>query len=94
MATRVFIPTPLRAYTENRSEVPVEASDVQSALDALVAQHPELRRHLFDDAGALRSFVNVYLNDDDIRYLSAGRIAIGEHDVISIIPAIAGGLAA
>ncbi len=92
MATKVFIPTPLRSYTDNRSEVLVDAEHVHAALAALVQAHPGLRDHLYDNAGAIRSFVNVYLNDDDIRYLPDDRRQLGANDVISIIPAIAGGI--
>lgn len=93
MATKIYIPTPLRSYAGGRSHVEVEAPDVSSALDTLVNEHPALRNHLFDDNGQLRSFVNVYLNDDDIRYLAADVAQLSERDVISIIPAIAGGAA-
>ena len=66
---KVHIPTPLRAYTKGKETVEVSASSVQGALDALVYNAPELKKHLFTEENKLRSFVNVYLNDDDIRYL-------------------------
>src|SRR5271155_3349728 len=69
MAVKVIIPTPLRAYAGKRDHVEVAAATVGEALNSLVAQHADLRRHLYQDDGRLRSFVNVYVNDDDIRYL-------------------------
>lgn len=91
MSTKVYIPTPLRSYAGNRSEVEVQAVNVSEALAKLVEEHPALRDHLFDAGGKLRSFVNVYLNDEDIRYLSEERSRLAGRDTIIIIPAIAGG---
>ena len=71
----------------------VKAATVGEALSALVAQHPELRRHLYTDDGKLRAFVNVYLNDEDVRYLQKEATAVKESDSISIVPSIAGGAA-
>ncbi len=90
MAT-VTIPTPLRQYAGQQREVTVEGSTVGEALAALTAQYPDLHRHLYNDNGSLRNFVNVYLNDEDVRYLKKGRTPIAAGDTISIIPAIAGG---
>jgi len=91
MPTKVFIPTPLRSYTGNRAEVEVHGSNINEALAHLVEEHPALRNHLFDDEGEIRSFVNIYLGDDDIRYLSEERRKLEGRETISIIPAIAGG---
>ncbi len=91
MSTKVFIPTPLRSYAGNLSEVEVSAENVNEALSKLVEKHPALRDHIFDAGGRLRSFVNVYLNDEDIRYLSEERSRLAGRDTIIIIPAIAGG---
>ena len=89
---KVHIPTPLRAYTMGKETVEVSASSVQGALDALVYNAPELKKHLFTDDNKLRSFVNVYLNDDDIRYLPQREdTATTEVDELTIIPSIAGG---
>jgi molybdopterin converting factor small subunit len=88
---KLMIPTPLRQYAGKNDSVQIEAATVGEALDKLTTQHGELRRHLFTDDGKLRSFVNVYLNDDDIRYLDKESTAIGGSDVISIVPSIAGG---
>ncbi len=91
MATRIFIPTPLRSYTGNQAQIQVEAGTVEEALQTLVRVNPGLREHLYDNEGKLRSFINIYLNDNDIRYLADTETAIGTDDTISIIPAIAGG---
>jgi molybdopterin converting factor small subunit len=65
----IHIPTPLRVYSGKQDTVTVEAATVGEALEALTTQHPELKKHLYSEEGKLRSFVNVYLNDEDIRYL-------------------------
>ena len=88
---KLMIPTPLRQYADGQDTVEVEASSVGEALDKLTSQHTELRRHLFSDEGKLRSFVNVYMNDEDIRYLDRDKTAVAEGDTISIVPSIAGG---
>jgi adenylyltransferase/sulfurtransferase len=93
MSTKVYIPTPLRSYAGNRSEVEISAGNVNEALSKLVEEHPALRDHIFDTAGRLRSFINIYLNDEDIRYLSEERSRLVGRDTIIIIPAIAGGAA-
>lgn len=67
------------------------AGTVGEALKSLTAQHPDLRRHLFTDDGKLRSFVNVYVNDEDIRYLERESTRLKESDTISIVPSVAGG---
>ncbi len=88
---KLMIPTPLRQFAGGQDTVEVEASTVGEALDKLTSRHAELRRHLFSDEGKLRSFVNVYMNDEDIRYLDRDKTAVGEGDTISIVPSIAGG---
>jgi molybdopterin converting factor small subunit len=91
MAVKVMIPTPLRAYAGKQESVEVEASTVGQALGALTTKHADLKKHLFSDDGKLRSFVNVYLNDEDIRYLQKDQTAVKPGDTISIVPSIAGG---
>ena len=91
MAVKVLIPTALRAYTESRDSVVVEGANVGDLLAALAARYGEMRRHLFDDAGKLRSFVNVYVNDEDFRYLQREQTPVAAADVVSIVPSIAGG---
>jgi len=88
---KVQIPTPLRQYAGKQPAVDVKAATVGEALSELVAQHPELRRHLYTDDGKLRAFVNVYLNDEDVRYLQKDATAVKDGDSIAIVPSIAGG---
>src|SRR5262250_1826882 len=87
----ISIPTALRQYTGGQASVNVEATQIGEALDKLTAQFPDLRKHLFDAGGKLRNFVNVYVNDEDVRYLQKEDTAIKEKDEISIVPSIAGG---
>jgi len=91
MSVKVVIPTPLRQYTEKRDNVVVEGQTVEEVLRNLTAQYGELRRHLYGEDGKLRSFVNIYRNDEDIRYLERERTPVKETDVLSIVPSIAGG---
>ncbi len=91
MAVTVLIPTPLRAYVNGRDAVEVEAASVGELLDRLARAHEALRKHLFADDGRLRSFVNVYVNDRDIRQLSQKETPVRPGDTVSIIPSIAGG---
>jgi adenylyltransferase/sulfurtransferase len=88
----IFIPTPLRLYVGGQDAVELDASTVAGALEALTLAHPDLRKHLFTDEGKLRAFVNLYLNDEDVRYLPAKEAsAVTAADTLSIIPSIAGG---
>lgn len=89
--TKIHVPTPLRQYTGKQADVEVQAGTVGEALSSLVARHPELRRHLYAQDGKLRSFVNVYLNDEDVRYLQRDATPVRDSDTISIVPSIAGG---
>ena len=91
MAVKVIIPTPLRQYAGKQESVHVQAGTVGEALSALTSQFEELKKHLFADDGRLRSFVNVYVNDEDIRYLQKDQTRVKEGDTISIVPSIAGG---
>jgi molybdopterin converting factor small subunit len=89
---KIFIPTPLRAYTGKQDTVEVGGATIHEALGGLTSRYPDLRKHLFTDEGKLRSFVNLYLNDEDIRYLEAKeQTAVSDGDSLSIIPSIAGG---
>jgi len=88
---KILIPTPLRQYADKKDAVEVNAGTVGEALTHLTSHHPELRRHLYTEDGKLRAFVNVYLNDEDIRYLDRERTPVGEGDTLSIVPSIAGG---
>jgi molybdopterin converting factor small subunit len=88
---QIRIPSPLRQYVGKQASVEVPAKTVGEALAGLVADHPDLRRHLYADDGKLRAFVNVYVNDEDMRYLEKEATALKETDTISIVPSIAGG---
>jgi MoaD family protein len=89
--SKIHIPTPLRQYVGKQASVEVAGSTVGEAMTALVAQHPDLRKHLYTDDGKLRAFVNLYVNDEDIRYLQKEATALKDGDNISIVPSIAGG---
>ena len=91
--TRVEIPTALRGFAGNRDAVDLDGGTVGELLQQLGAQYPQLKKHLFDDEGKLRNFVNVYVNDDDIKHLDKEQTRVSAKDVISIIPAVAGGAA-
>jgi adenylyltransferase/sulfurtransferase len=89
---KIHIPTPLRVYTGKQETVSVAAKTVGEALGELTALHPELKKHLYSEEGKLRSFVNVYLNDEDVRYLPGKETtAVTDTDALTIIPSIAGG---
>jgi molybdopterin/thiamine biosynthesis adenylyltransferase/rhodanese-related sulfurtransferase/molybdopterin converting factor small subunit len=90
---KILIPTPLRQYAGGSDAVEVEAATVGEALDKLTTEHADLKRHLFNDEGKLRSFVNVYVDDEDIRYLDKEKTAVASDGEISIVPSIAGGSA-
>ncbi|HEY1656927.1 MAG TPA: ubiquitin-like small modifier protein 1 [Candidatus Sulfotelmatobacter sp.] len=89
--SKIHIPTPLRQYVGKQPTVEVKGTTVAEAMNDLLKQHPELKRHLYAEDGKLRSFVNLYVNDEDIRYLQKEETAIKEGDNISIVPSIAGG---
>src|ERR1044072_4215844 len=93
MAVTVFIPTALRQFAANRAEVSVEAGTVGEALDKVTGEHAELLRHLYGEQNTLRNFVNVYVNDEDIRHAQRLDTPVKDGDTVSIIPAIAGGAA-
>jgi adenylyltransferase/sulfurtransferase len=93
MAVTVFIPTALRQFAGDRAEMSIDAGTVGEALDKVMSEHPELRGHLYGDRNALRNFVNVYVNDEDIRHTQKLETPVKDGDTISIIPAIAGGAA-
>ena len=88
---RILLPTPLRPFAGGSASVEVVGATVAEALSRLVAAHEGLRSHLYDDRGRLRSYVNVYRNEEDVRYLENDGTAVGESDTLSIVPSIAGG---
>jgi sulfur-carrier protein adenylyltransferase/sulfurtransferase len=91
MSVKIRIPTPLRPYVGGSREVNAEPGNVEGVLSALVSQYPDLQRHLFTEQGKLRSFVNVYLGDEDVRYLKGSETAVPDGATLSIVPSVAGG---
>lgn len=91
MAT-IIIPTPLRKFTNNTAKLPINGGTVAESIEELTTNFPELKRHLLDDKGQIRSFVNIFVGDQDIRDLQQEQTVVKEDTVVSIIPAIAGGV--
>ena len=91
MAVPVLIPTPLRKFTNNQETVLVAPGTISSLITDLETQYPGISKSLVDDKGEVRKFVNVYVNEEDIRFLAGKDTSINEGDHISIVPAIAGG---
>ncbi len=91
MAT-VLIPTPLRKFTNSQARLQIHAGNIDGLVRELIENFPDLRKHLLDEQGQLRSFVNVFLGEDDIRDLQAGDTLLTEDALVSIVPAIAGGI--
>jgi molybdopterin converting factor small subunit len=87
----IRIPTPLRPYTNGQSEVAINGGTIGAALADLTAQHPALKPHLYTEGGELRAFVNIFLNDEDVRHLQGAATAIKDSDRLMIVPSIAGG---
>jgi molybdopterin converting factor small subunit len=88
---KVLIPTPLRQYVGGKDSVELAGASIGEVLGNLTMQFPDLRRNLYNDEGKLRSFVNIYLNDDDIRYLGKDKTSVSDGDTVTIVPSIAGG---
>src|SRR6185436_17710910 len=93
MSIIINIPTALRQFTGGNARIEVEATTAGEALARLTSQHTELRRHLYDDKNALRSFVNVYVNDEDVRHQAGLDTPLRDSDTLMIVPSIAGGVA-
>ena len=91
MATKILIPTPLRPFTDKLDAVDAEGATVGELLTHLTTKYAGLRAHLYNDQGKLRSFVNIYRNDEDIRFLQKEQTPVSAGDTISIIPSVAGG---
>src|ERR1700688_1786519 len=91
MSIKVIIPTALRQHTDNEDELKLNARTVSDALKELVTAFPSLRRHLYSESGRLRNFINIYLNEEDIRYKEGESTPLEDGDTLMIIPAIAGG---
>ncbi len=92
MAVSVLIPTPLRNLTQSQDTVEVQAETVTGLVDALESGYPGMGGRLRGDDGALRRFINIYVNDEDIRFLQGADTALKDGDQVSIVPAIAGGI--
>lgn len=90
MAT-IIIPTPLRKFTNNTARLDIKADTIAQTVDELTLNFPDLKKHLLDDSGNIRSFVNIFVGNDDIRNLENGDTVVKADTVISIVPAIAGG---
>lgn len=93
MSINILIPTALRNFADGSDSVSVEAGTVDAALGALIEKYPNLKKHLYNDEGQLRHFVNIYVNDEDIRYQEKGATPVKDGDSVSIVPSIAGGTA-
>ncbi len=91
MSATVRIPTILRTYTSGAGEVTADGGTLAEVLDSLESSYPGLRARILDDAGALRRFVNVYVADDDVRFIGGLQAPVADGAKISIIPAVAGG---
>jgi molybdopterin synthase sulfur carrier subunit len=92
MAVKVLIPTPLRNLTDNQAEVSAEGATVKDLIEDLGKNHKGLKDRLCDENGKIRRFVNIYLNEEDIRFLQGDATVVKAGDQVSIVPAIAGGL--
>jgi len=91
MSIKIIIPTPLKQFAENRDSVKLSGQNIGELLDNLMQEFPNMKKHLYSEDGKIRNFVNIYVNDEDIRYLEKSETRLKEGDVISIIPSVAGG---
>ncbi|MCL4135613.1 UNVERIFIED_CONTAM: hypothetical protein GTU68_033819 [Idotea baltica] len=89
---KIIIPTPLRKFTDSLSTFETEGTSIKAAIESLVGAHGELKQHLLDDQGNIRSFIRIYLGEEDIKSLQGSDTAVSSDSVISIVPAIAGGI--
>lgn len=92
MTVTVKIPTPLRGLTQQKDKVAADASDIAGVIESLETQHPGMKARLCDDDGSLRHFVNIYVNGEDVRYMSGIETQVSDGDELSIVPAVAGGI--
>ena len=92
MSSKLKIPSPLRRFTENQSELETEGKNVKEVLDHLFDQHPNIKIHLVEDDGSLRNFVNIFIDGEDIRQKGGMDALVSEGSDVRIIPSIAGGL--
>ncbi len=87
----VRIPTPLRKLTSDKDEVNISAENIAQLIDEMESQYPGIKNRICDESGNVRRFINLYVNNEDIRFLNGKETALNEGDIVSIIPAIAGG---
>ncbi len=87
----VRIPTPLRKLTSDKDEVNISAANIAQLIDEMESRYPGIKSRLCDESGNVRRFINLYVNNEDIRFLKGKETALNEGDIVSIIPAIAGG---
>lgn len=90
--TELRIPTPLRQYTDGAKQIEVQSDTVGQAVEHLAQTYPALKKHLFTDEGELRTFVNLFLNNEDIRFLQGLQTPLQNGDTLMIVPSIAGGI--
>ena len=88
---KIIIPSPLRKFTDNLSTVDTSANTVEAAINELTTKHSSLKKHILDGEGKIRSFIRIYVGEDDINTLDQGQTSVAQDTVISIVPAIAGG---
>lgn len=91
MGVKLRIPTPLRQFTGNQADVEVPGKTIKEVMNNLEAKHPGIRERVIDEQGAIRQFVNFYLNEEDIRFLDGIETPLKDGDQVTIVPAIAGG---
>ena len=91
MGIVIEIPSALKHYVNNQDEVEVQGSSIEEAFESLCADYKELKPNLFDDNGKIRNFINIYINDEDIRYADGMSSSVEDGDCIQIVPSIAGG---
>lgn len=89
--TLIRIPSPLRPYTDGQKEIEVEGKTVGSLIQGVATQYPRIQPHLFDEDGALRAYVNIFLNNEDVRHLGGYETPVADNDKLMIVPSIAGG---
>lgn len=91
MSIKVRIPAPLQKLTENLAEVEIDGKSLKEVLSSLVEKYPSLGERIYDEKGNLRRFINFYINDEDVRFLEGENSPLKDGDIVSIVPAIAGG---
>lgn len=91
MSIKVRVPTPLQKFTKDNAEVPVEGNNIKELIENLEKNYPGIKERLCDESGKLRRFINIYVNEEDIRFLQRDETLLKDGDEVSIIPAIAGG---